>query len=91
MAHAGLIVAFGTIVAGSPASATPVRPAVASAPAAGPDARYCLRVEPFTGSYLEQIFCYTREEWKERDVDVDREWAKEGVRVIDPRGPQVAR
>ena len=52
------------------------------APAAGADARYCMRVEPMTGSRIETIQCWTRAEWAENGVDVDEEWATEGVSVI---------
>ena len=70
------------VVAASPLSAaqseTDVR---AGAPAAGPDAKYCLRVDPFTGSRIETIQCWTRQQWADQGVDVDKEWAKEGVAV----------
>ena len=52
------------------------------APPGGPATRYCLRVEPVTGSRIERIECWTREEWAEQGVNVDRDWAKEGVRVL---------
>ena len=52
------------------------------APAAGPGARYCLRVDAVTGSNVETVRCWTRHEWAAQDVDVDREWAREGVAVI---------
>ena len=54
----------------------------AGAPAAGEDAKYCMRVEPATGSRIETIQCWTRAEWAEQEVDVDKEWATEGVSVI---------
>jgi uncharacterized protein YjhX (UPF0386 family) len=38
---------------------------------------------PITGSRIETIRCETREEWALLEVDLDNEWAKEGVRVID--------
>jgi hypothetical protein len=83
MALKELILALGTIVAASAASATPSEPApAAGAPAAGPDARYCMRIEAITGSRLEELKCWTRDEWAEQGVDVDKEWAKEGVSVI---------
>lgn len=83
MALMELILALGTIVASSAASATqPESAPVASAPAAGPDARYCMRIEAITGSRLEELKCWTRAEWAEQGVDVDKEWAKEGVTVI---------
>ena len=56
-------------------------PAPTAAPEAGPDAKYCLRIE-ITGSRLERILCLTREEWVDEEVDVDKEWAENGVRVI---------
>ena len=78
--------AFGLILAAAatPALAQPAdRDTMAGAPPAGPDARYCLRVEPVTGSRVERIRCWTRERWTALGVDLDREWAKEGVRVIE--------
>ena len=83
MALKELILAFGTIVAASAASATQTEVAPGTgAPAAGPDARYCMRIEAITGSRLEELKCWTRAEWAEQGVDVDKEWAKEGVTVI---------
>lgn len=52
------------------------------APAGSASTRYCLRVDPVTGSRIETIQCRTREEWSGLDVDVDQEWAQNGVRVI---------
>ena len=85
MSHRKWAAAFGLIaVAVSPALAQPAeRYDMAGAPAAGPDARYCLRVEPVTGTRMERIRCWTRERWAGLGVDVDREWAREGVRVIE--------
>ena len=77
------ILALSMIVATSPASAAQSQPAPeAGAPAAPADARYCLRVEPITGTRIESILCETRDGWAQLEVDVDKEWAKEGVRVI---------
>jgi uncharacterized protein YjhX (UPF0386 family) len=42
-----------------------------------------MRVEPHTGSRLETVECWTREQWAMADVDLDKEWPKEGVRVIE--------
>jgi hypothetical protein len=80
MAHTALVVALSAVIATSAAASesTPT----SGAPPAPPGARYCLWVEPQTGSRLETIECWTREEWAAADVDVDQEWAKEGVRVI---------
>jgi hypothetical protein len=85
MAHRELIVALSMIVGISPVSATQTdRPQEAAAPAAPADARYCLRVEPITGSRMETIRCMTREDWARLEVDVDQEWAENGVRIIGP-------
>lgn len=74
--------ALSLIIAAAPLSAAqPEMDAGAGAPAAGPDAKYCLRVDPFTGSRIETIQCWTREQWVDQGVDVDKEWAKEGVAV----------
>lgn len=85
MSHSKLAVTFGLIVvAVSPVLAhVPERNEMTGAPAAGPDARYCLRVEPVTGTRVERIRCWTRERWAGLGVDLDREWAREGVRVIE--------
>jgi hypothetical protein len=80
-----LAASFGlVVVAVSPGLAhPPERGNMAGAPAAGPHARYCLWVEAATGTRIERIQCWTREQWTEQGVDVDKEWAKEGVRVIE--------
>ncbi len=88
MAHKALVVAVGMIVAISPAAAvqpdsSPIVPtATGSAPAGSPGTRYCIRVDPNTGSNVETIRCWTREQWAEQGVDVDKVWAKEGVRTL---------
>lgn len=82
MARTGLVVALSAIIATSAAANT--QPAeTTAAPAGSPETRYCMRVEPQTGSRLESIECWTREQWAEGGVDVDHDWAKEGVRVIN--------
>lgn len=82
MAHMELAVALSMIVAVTPASATSPEPTPTSgAPAASPGARYCLRVEPITGSLMQTVMCRTREQWAELGVDLDKEWPKEGVEV----------
>ncbi|HEX8621749.1 MAG TPA: hypothetical protein VF718_07230 [Allosphingosinicella sp.] len=84
MSQRKLAAAFLIAVAASPAEAQPAeRDFAAGAPAAGPDARYCLRVEAVTGSRVERVRCWTRERWAGMGVDLDREWAREGVRVIE--------
>ena len=56
--------------------------ATTGAPAGDANTRYCLRVDPITGSRMETIQCRTREDWALLEVDVDREWAENGVRVL---------
>ena len=83
MARKALVAALCMIA--SPVSATqPEPPLQAGAPAAPADARYCLRVAPITGTRIESVVCETRAEWAQLEVDVDKEWAEEGVRVIPP-------
>lgn len=57
-------------------------PPATPAPAGTPNTRYCLRVDPPTGSRIETIQCRTRDEWAQLEVDVDQEWSQNGVRVI---------
>jgi hypothetical protein len=76
---AQLALAISLIAATLPPAGTgPATPA----PAGAPDTRYCLRVDPPTGSRIETIQCRTREDWAQLDVNVDEEWAQNGVRVI---------
>jgi hypothetical protein len=83
MARKTLLAAIGTIIATSPvAAAQPEQDHWTGAPQASENARYCLKIEAITGSRLEEVICWTRQEWAAQDVDVDKEWAKEGVRVI---------
>jgi hypothetical protein len=91
MARKELILALGFIVAASPAplaSQPDTKPIVLAAPgappAAPPDARYCMKVDPITGSLIETVQCWTRDQWADQGVDVDKEWAKNGVRVVPP-------
>jgi hypothetical protein len=80
MARKELALALGLAVVASPLSATSLQPA-AAAPPPSPGAKYCMRVEPPTGSRIETVECWTREEWANLGVDVDKDWAKEGVEV----------
>ncbi|MGE5562695.1 MAG: hypothetical protein ACM3ZV_05220 [Bacillota bacterium] len=79
MAHKQWVVALTIVtlplLANTEAPSTPAPPGSAST-------RYCLRVDPLTGSHLQTIQCKTREEWAALEVDVDQEWAENGVRVI---------
>jgi len=82
MAHKILIVALSMIAATSPLSATSPEPTpTAPAPAGTSETQYCMRVEAVTGTRLETIECWTRAEWAEQGVDVDQDWAREGVEV----------
>ena len=84
MSHDKLTLAFSLILASSPLLAQrPERPPVTGALTAGPDARYCMRIAPATGSLVELVRCWTRDKWAEQGVDVDKEWAEEGVSVRD--------
>ena len=72
-----------TMAAAMPAAATQPDPGpVAMAPAGSPTTEYCLRVGPVTGRLVETVECWTREMWAEQGVDVDKEWARDGVRVV---------
>lgn len=82
MAIKGLVAACSMIAASASFSAM-ARPAeTGGAPAAEANARYCMRVEPIIGSNVQTVQCWTRAEWLEQGVDVDKWWAKEGVFVI---------
>jgi uncharacterized protein YjhX (UPF0386 family) len=40
-----------------------------------------MRIEAVTGTRIETVECWTREEWAAQGVDVDKDWPKEGVAV----------
>ena len=80
MAHAELVVALSMVAATLPLPAG--GPTATAAPAGTPNTRYCLRVDPATGSHIETIQCRTREDWADLGVDVDQEWHDNGVKVI---------
>jgi hypothetical protein len=79
MAHELFVVALG-ISAALPLPAG--NAGMAGAPSGTPETRYCLRVDPVIGSRIETIQCRTRDGWARLDVDVDQEWAANGVKVI---------
>lgn len=83
MALKELALALSMIVA-TPAATASIQDAdpAMGAPAGTPETRYCMRIEAITGSRLEELKCWTRAEWAEQGVDVDKEWAKEGVRTV---------
>jgi hypothetical protein len=83
MPHKQLILALSVISAASPALAAlpePTREAIA--PAGTPDTKYCLRVEPITGSRIESVRCETRDQWARLEIDIDQEWTQNGVKVV---------
>lgn len=82
MAFKALAMAFGLAAVATPVSATIQDTPPMLAPAGTPDTLYCMHIEAITGSRLEKTKCWTRQEWAEQGVDVDRDWAKEGVRTI---------
>ena len=91
MARKELFLALGFIVAASPTplAAQPdtqpiVLAATGAAPSAPADARYCMKVDPITGSLIETVQCWTRDQWADQGVDVDKEWTKNGVKVVPP-------
>ena len=81
MSHKNLAVAFSLILIPSPVFAQADSARAEAAPVAGPQARYCMRIEPVTGSRVELVRCWTRQQWADQGVDVDKDWAKEGVSV----------
>jgi len=85
MAQKIWVAAFGLIAAASASAAASSGPTEMPSPTDSPDVLYCLRIEAVTGTRLETVRCWTRAEWIDQGVDVDKEWAKEGVRVIAPR------
>ena len=82
MAYKALLAVVSLIAAASQVSATTPEPIPADAPAGTPQTEYCMHVEPVTGSRIEAVRCWTRAEWAEQGVDVDKDWPREGVRVI---------
>jgi hypothetical protein len=82
MAHKALVVAFSMIAATSPVSAANPEPTPTAAPPASADTKYCLHVDPVTGSLIGTVQCWTRDQWAEQGVDVDEAWAKDGVKTI---------
>ena len=82
MAIKGFVAACSVIAACVSSSAIAQPAQGGGAPAADANARYCMRVEPIVGSNVQTVQCWTRAEWLEQGVDVDKWWAKEGVAVI---------
>ena len=80
MAHGKLVLALSLIVAATPVwAAREDRPE--TAPAGTADTRYCMWMAATTGTLIEHVKCWTRDQWARQGVDVDKDWPKEGVRV----------
>ena len=77
MAHRYLTTALALIAA--PAFASVGSNPAGDTPVESANGKFCLRVEAITGSRIETVQCMTREEWVAQGVDLDREWAREGV------------
>ena len=83
MATTKWILALSAIAAAAPApAAAEDRVRMATAPAGTSETRYCMKIEALTGSRIERVKCWTRERWAEQGVDVDKDWPREGVRII---------
>jgi hypothetical protein len=83
MAHHQSTLAFGILViASSQAIASDNQRLPGNAPSGTAQTRYCMYVEPVTGSRIEQVRCWTRAEWAEQGVDLDADWAREGIRTL---------
>lgn len=82
MAQQALILFLAGLIASQPAAVTAPTQTTTAAPSGTAETRYCMRVGPLTGNLVETIECWTRAEWADQGVDVDKEWSKEGVRTI---------
>lgn len=83
MAHRAFAFALGLLVVPSPlVAANPPPPPENPAPTDAPGTRYCMRVDPITGNLVQTVQCWTRAEWADQDVDLDKEWAKNGVAIL---------
>jgi len=83
MAYKALLAALSMFAVAAPLSAANPPPPT-DTPSASDSAttRYCLRVDPITSRIVQTVECWTREEWAFQDVDVDKEWASNGVSII---------
>ena len=77
MARTKLLLAFAALMAAPTLASAQSEPA----PAGTADTRYCMRID-LTGNLVEPVRCWTRDEWADQGVDVDKEWASEGIRTI---------
>jgi hypothetical protein len=80
MTHLSLALALSLASLSSAAIAGPELPPID--PSASADTRYCMKVGPLTGSNVERVRCWTRQQWADQGVDLDKEWADEGVKIL---------
>lgn len=83
MAHKYSLIALGLIAVASPASVSAQfadPPLNISAEAAADGKIYCMHVD-VTGTVAQRVECWTRAEWADQGVDVDKEYPKNGVRT----------
>ena len=71
-----------TAALATPAAAGPDHEHHGKAPEGTSETRYCMNIEAPTGTRIERVKCWTREQWADQGVDVDKAWAEEGVKVI---------
>jgi hypothetical protein len=74
MAPVQLLVASGMMLAAVTGTSSGY-----GAPPAPPTTKYCLSMEPMTGSHIVTVQCRTRDEWASLDINVDDEWRENGV------------
>jgi len=72
-----LLVAFGMMLAAQAGTSSGY-----GAPPAPPTTRYCLSMEPITGSHIVTVQCRTRDEWASLEINVDQEWRENGLGLI---------
>ena len=77
MARTKLLLACAALIAAPTIAVAQAEPA----PAGTADTRYCMRID-LTGNVVAPVRCWTRDQWADQGVDVDKEWAKEGIRTI---------
>lgn len=82
MAHGKLLLALSLIAAATPAwAASEDGPRPATVPAGTAETRYCMWMAATTGTLIEHVKCWTRDQWAKQGVDVEKDWPKEGVRT----------
>lgn len=79
-----MVAAASPATAAFPDSEPIVLSSTGDAPSGSPATRYCMHVDPNTGSMIQTVECWTRAEWADQGVDVDKEWKKNGVKVEEP-------